>query len=313
MNSRRDFLAQTAGIALGSAVAAGCKSKPGGNEATQTTKAAPTSDAPDAFNLEVTVTGLCLFLPSPGKSKMHVLMVAPVIDHGEGEERVEPHYPRVFYDAAYDSEVEAKNFWRAVPLESTVLDLSGFHSRDSGTPGIPTIRAIKGLVDVSDYGTLGDPEITRPGNLACRLTLPRGSWETPKPSASWKIQGPPREDRPIDAAAWHVVWTVRNIKGSVLNWELQQLNPIHPVERLTPLRPGPDGMIRLLVSNTVRSESLHKLVDAPQPKPGTPMPHFSAFRDLYPGRPPWPSLIYTGTGSQGGRGTPYTCLPSGGK
>jgi hypothetical protein len=313
MSSRRDFLVQTAGIALGSA-AIGC---PGPTPPNGPTPAGPAlAPCPGTFNLEVTVTGLCLFLPRGDKGKMHVLMVAPVIDPSEGAEATEPHYPRVFYDAALDSQVNPDQFWRAVPLESSILDLSGFPGQ--GVPAsIPEIPEIPYLVDVRDYAPapLPDPEaIPNPiPNLACRLTLPRGWVTTPSPSEPWELQGPPGQNKSLGFAAWYVVWTVPCVPGSELSWKLDSLRPNYPVEPLAPLHPDKDGMIRLLVSNAVRKESTHRLLPAPRPNRGTPMPHFRAFRDVYPGRPPWPKLVYTGSPADGPGATPYTCLPSGGK
>jgi hypothetical protein len=255
-----------------------------------------------------------MFVPKPDLTKMHVLMVAPVIEPGPN--MAEPHYPRVFYDAALDSDVPANQYWRAVPLESAVLDLSKFKGRDA-PPTVPDIDEIQYLVDVRDYITDALPDPESPGNpipnLACRLTLPPGIATTPKPSEKWKLKGPPpHADKDLDWAAWHVVWTVPCIEGPTLPWELKKLSS-DPVEPLTPLKPDGNGVIRLLISNSVRKESTHELLPAPRPKKGTPMPHFQSFRDLYKVRPSWPQLLFNGEDPTGPGGTPYTCLPSGGK
>ncbi|HEY8106718.1 MAG TPA: hypothetical protein VIE46_11480, partial [Gemmatimonadales bacterium] len=224
MIARRDFLFQTAGLAAVGMVG-GCTPSPAGPE--------PRPGA-TSFDLEIKVTGLCMLVPAP--SKMHVLMVAPAKDDAD----YEPHYPRVFYDAAHDCQVARGKYWRAVPLERMVLDLSGFPSGDSGFGSIPDISEIKNLVDLRPYTpTLGDVEATTPHNLGARLTLPPGLVDTPDPRGPWKLVAPsPPQTTDLPLAAWYVVWTVKGIVGSELPWTLAPFKDDHVTpEPLAPLKP----------------------------------------------------------------------------
>jgi hypothetical protein len=317
MIARREFLMQTAGV-----VALGAKERAGyalpvlaGQPAPSTAGAAPLV----TFDLEITITGLCLFLEAP--SKMHVLMVAP--RSPVGGKKVERHYPRVFYDAVHDTPgTNAGTLYRVVPLEGTILDLSGLTP-----PGpIPPISAIPGLLDVSKYTThkLKDPELFPPPNLACRVALPApaGSPQTPDRVGPWKLTATTNptvpEDTPADAA-WKVVWTVSGIQDTELKWKLTTLVPNTPVEILPPLQPitvGGNKIIKLTISNVVRGESYHEPPKCVAPDPNAKLTHFHAFRDLYANSGSWPDLIYTGTTPPvcplGPSGTPYTCVPSGG-
>jgi hypothetical protein len=310
MIARREFLMQTAGV-----VALGAKERAGyalpvlaGQPAPSTAGAAPLV----TFDLEITITGLCLFLEAP--SKMHVLMVRP-------RGNVERHYPRVFYDAAHDSGISAGTLYRVVPLEGTILDLSGLTP-----PGpIPPISAIPKLLDVSKYTThkLKDPVLFPPPNLACRLSLPAGSPQTPDRVGPWKLTATTNPTVPVvtqTEAAWKVVWTVSGIQGNAMNWQLNPSVPGTPVELLPPLQPitiGGNKVIRLTISNVVRGESYHEPPKCVAPNTNAKLTHFHAFRDLYANSGSWPDLIYTGTTPpvcppSGPSGTPYTCLPSGG-
>jgi hypothetical protein len=268
-----------------------------------------------------------MFVPWKPKDKMHVLMVAPVLDHGgaggAGDNRASLHYPRVFYDATYDdSNMPKGQVWRVVPLEGTVLDLSAFKgvADTAKNPEIPEIKDMKNLVDVSPYmsNALGDVEqVPPPENMGSRLTLPRGKADTSTyVSNPWRLEGPPgHSDNAIGDAAWAVVWTVQGISESEMKWELNRLyQPENlKIEPLPPLHPDQNGKIKLLVSNVVRKESFHELGAYPRPVQDTPMPHFEAFRDVCKGRPSWPKLVYKANQPPPPpRGTPYTCVPSGG-
>jgi len=312
MIARREFLKQTAGVVAISAAGTAAYSHPvlAGQPARSIAGAVP----PPPFDLEITITGLCLFLAAP--KKMHVLMVAPV---GNAAQPVERHYPRVFYDAAYDSGIGAGTLYRVVPLEGTILDLSGLQVQ---TPA-PAISAIPDLVDVSNYADhgLGDPETNPPPNLACRVSLPPGKVQTPDMVGPWNLSAmttPAGKAIPaatLKQAVWKVVWTV-SVQDTALNWQLKPLVANTPVEMLPKLQPinvGGSKVIRLTISNVVRGESFHQPPMCVAPNTNANLTHFHAFGDLY-GATAWPDLTYTGTAPTPcpPSGTPYTCLPSGG-
>ena len=264
-----------------------------------------------AFNLEVTITGLCVFRPRPTSDPevMDVFMVAPTSHHAGNGHTIPRHYPRVFYDAAYatGSEIPPGQHHHRISLEEAVLDLSELRGKERKVP------EIQYLLDIGHFAPhpLPLPNQKEPPNLAARLTLPPGSAKSPDPRPSWKLEWPDKEEK-MPKAAWHVVWTISRIDGTELKWELKGLNGT-PGQPLVPLHEI-DGKIKLLISNVIYKESLPELPDEFPPRPGTVLEHFRAYQDLYTGEPPWPDLIYTGPGApEGPGGTPYSCLPSGGK
>jgi hypothetical protein len=309
MIARREFLKQTAGVvAISTAGSAGYSHLVSAGQPARSIAGA----MPPPFNLEITITGLCLF--KAGQSKMHVLMVAPLVAPGGNMER---HYPRVFYDAAYDSGINPGTLYRVVPLEGTILDLSGLQLQAPGPT--PDISKIQYLVDVSKYAanTLPDPETAQVPNLACRVSLPPGSPQTPNPVGPWNLSAAgPIQAATLTKAAWKVVWTVSGIQDTQLNWQLKPLSAGTPVEALPPLQPKTvqgNRLIRLTISNVVREESSHQPATCIAPNTNANLTHFRAFGDLY-GATAWPDLTYTGPPPPPcpPTGTPYTCLPSGG-
>ncbi len=275
-----------------------------------------------AFDLELHISGLCVFVPDPSGKKMHVLMVAPA---GHGGHPAVRHYPRVFYDAVHDGSVKMRDaYWSAVPLEDMVLDLSDFSGR--GGKG-RQLEDIQGLVDIRDYidKPLKNPAATDLPNLAARVTLPLADdIESPIPREDWQLEQDGSANKVVPKAAWKVMWTIKGVAKPDLNWQLKPFprdRPRRPIPGLplAPLHPfEADGrkVIELHISNAVRDESGPPSRGAPDPPAsGFPMPHFNHFQDIYDNSvvaKPWPRLVYVGpSGPQ--RGTQYTCLSSGGK
>jgi hypothetical protein len=261
---------------------------------------------PDTFTLEVTISGLCLL--QPRSTKLHVLMAASTTAHGG--HGVERHYPRVFYDAAYDSAdpnvLPIGRAYSAVSLEDRVLDLA--------TPQAPggTVHDLPDLVvnlDPFAPHPLPDPEKEPVPNLAARVTLPPGTANCPNPQGAWELkhQG---FTKVLDRVAWHVVWTIEGMDGNSLSWRLDGLNGF-PGQPLRPLY-AKAGFIKLLISHVPLAESkpgpLHQGIP---PAEGTPMPHFMAFRDLYDWKGAWPDMLFIGP-RQPVNSTAYNCVPSGG-
>lgn len=267
-----------------------------------------------SFNLEVTITGLCVFRPEPAPPAAAKVMDVLMLELASPHPR---HYPRVFYDAAYDSSTPAGTAWRRIALDDAVLDLSGF----AGPGG-----SVGPITDLVDTGALAGgqtlPQRADEKNnqgkvlfLACRVTLPPGSAASPSPTGPWELQQkgpPPTTLKTLPKAAWHVVWTVTGIPTDQLDWELrglrdaegQPLVPLHPI-------PPKKGKIKLLISNVVREESKPQLLKGVAPATGKPMPHFDAYQHIYGAPGPWPELVYMGNPAPPGSG--YSCLPSGGK
>ncbi len=271
-----------------------------------------------AFDLEVSITGLCVFVPDASQSHMHVLMVEPGAFHGGGAHQHPRHYPRIFYDAVHDnSRVKRRTFWRVVPLDQTVLDLSRIGG--NGSKG-GTLTDIPDLVDITPYvSALADPTATSLPGLICRVTLPLATKiRSPEAKGTWELRSPPRQPAILNQAAWRIVWTVGGIPGTNLPLQLEAFTGESiPTVAMAPLRPIKEKkrrVVRLFISNVVRSESGPIRGVTVPPPTGTPMPHFDAFRDFYavagPTTVPWPDLVYTGPLSAR-RGTQYSCTPSG--
>jgi len=320
MISRRDFLGQAGEIAAFGAVAGAGLSKLAGSTNPNRGGVVGRSEPPTRisrapkFDLEITITGLCLFWSprSGAQTIQHVLMVAP-------GGNVEPHYPRVFYDAVYDGQGQAGQFWRTVPLEGTELDLSSYgQAKGTTIPTIPDLLDISWITQQQGLPDIGNPTVYRP-NLGCRLSLPYGDIKTDK-SDGWVLQAPlgPLGPKPL---VWRVVWTIKGIdtaKG-LLEWK-DNLKPLKtgpgaaPIEPLAPLKPK-GGLIQLTISNVILEEAGHATQTAAMPPAcNTQLPHFQSFRDLYGPPGPWPILVNQTSCPAGAppQGTPYSCLPSGG-
>ncbi|MGH7517283.1 MAG: hypothetical protein ACREOC_07415 [Gemmatimonadales bacterium] len=273
-----------------------------------------------AFDLEITITGLCVFVPDPAQKQVHVLMVEPGPHHGAAHR----HYPRLFYDAAHDSSAKPKKFWRVVPLDRTVLDLSGVGG--GGKYG-GKLSDIKNLVDISqDVQPMPKPADTPKDGLSCLVTLPLATKkiESPNAKGKWELRGK-KGTKTMDEAAWLIEWIVEGSAGSDLALQLQAFTgetiPTFPRQPLNSIEDGNRQVIRIHLSNVVLRESAPpNMLLQPFPESQGKMPHFDAYRDFYKQAgsttDPWPELVYTGpvfseTGR--GRGTQYSCLPSGGK
>jgi len=262
----------------------------------------------DTFTLEVTISGLCVFLPKG--SKMHVLMAGGGSGHGNGH-AMERHYPRVFYDAAYDNPdpgvLPTGAAYSAISLEDRVLDLATPQAPGGTVNGLPIY-----LLDLSPFTPpLPDPQVATIPNLCARVTLPPGTGECPDPQGAWELRLGGMT-QVLERVGWHVVWTTAGMDGTSLSWRLDSLTdlPGHPLRPLYPKA----GYVRLLVSNVPLAESkpgpLHRGIP---PLEGTPMPHFHAFRDLF-GLPPssaWPDMVFVGPRVKV-NSTAYSCVPSGG-
>jgi hypothetical protein len=268
-------------------------------------------ERPMGFNLEVTITGLCVFRPDPANNVMDVLMV--------GSSHHPRHYPRVFYDAAHDSSTPIGKASRRISLDESVLDLSQFKGAGGNLGPVPDLVDTGAIAQPKKLPSRADEKDKKNQKalvLSSRVTLPPGSITSPKPSGPWELQLGGTTLGSLPHAAWHVVWTITGIQTAQLDWELkglrdsygQQLQPLKP---LPPPPPPQDGWIRLLISNVVLEESEPFLMLGVNPGPKSPMPHFDAYQEIYGASGAWPDLVFMGNQSPP-PGTPYSCLPSGG-
>jgi len=271
------------------------------------------------FNLEVTVTGLCLLLPRDETKKLHVLMAKP--GHGM------PHEPLLHYDENLPP----------VELHGMRLDLTGCKGT-KGTLTIPDIRQIPEIADVdqilSDALDAGaytplpkDPEKAEIPHLAAHVVLPPGKKQPFSPPDTGGPVGPWATNKGKKLTtdlrlAWYFVWEVRGIPipkpGYELPWTWGRLSKsgAEASKKLPQIRPEPGGWVKLVVSNLPPGEYAGSRPPAGKdPGKGHPMQHFRGFYGLYgldPVDPNLPDLIFKGGKVLAAVGTAYNCATSGG-
>jgi hypothetical protein len=260
-----------------------------------------------AFDLQITITGLCVFVPDPTNHRMHVLMLEPGAHHGPTGR----HYPRLFYDANHDSGAKRQTYWRIVPLDRAVLDLSGFAT--NGTYG-GQLSDIPDLVDITgDIPALPNSMQTPMDGLSCRVTLPLATTISSDAKPGWTYG-----NTPLAQAAWLIKWDVNGVAGDSLPLQLQAFRneniAAFPRQPLKAKKRGSPKVVRIHLSNVVLNESAPPELLVGLPANLGKMPHFEAYGEFYQKTGqvtnPWPELVYNGPTT---RGTPYSCLPSGGK
>jgi hypothetical protein len=279
--------------------------------------------AAEKFNLEVTITGLCLHLPWPKSKKMHVLMA-----DGHGT----PHCPLIFYDKTS----------RPVKLKGMRLDLTDCKGSQSTVPDFDTMPELALVHEillangnkVDPLPDPDDPTAKKIPHVAGRVVLPPGSKEKfpDDPKGPWDAERPRGHVRKSGMRlAWYVVWHVTGIPGDRLPWKIAPLTGSGTSEKLPELHPDADGWIRLVISNLPpvdkpdcsNPDSKDNFGSRPPagkaPDNGTPMHHFRDFYGLYgldPNSGDLPDLVYrgpeTGVGAGAAAGTAYNCATSGG-
>ena len=235
------------------------------------------------FELQITLRGMCYYVPDPAEKRMHVLMPATG-DHTHG---MDPHYARVSFPSRPLDPVS---------LDGRELDLSGLRSESETLelpPGVANLWTVAGVkIDREQLGP------TPRASVAARLRVP--AWATAKqgPSAGWKFS----ETSPVERLTNQVLltWT---LPGSSLDLHIRPLVTGKP-DTLT-LEPV-DGVIQLEVSYLPAQEP-------EDPKPGDPAPHFECHYSIFQNAMarPVPRLHQLVEDNPGG-GSPYTCLTAGG-
>lgn len=219
------------------------------------------------LKLHVTLTGMCLFVPDPGGTKMHVLMPETGNDP-DGGPHVHDHDPFLVYDQRHESK-DAAESPRVLPLEGWAVDLSG--SAGTGTK----LTLGTGIVNLRDLTErkLDRPQLDRNArkSVASILTLPKATYITPGPLVQWEIEKLGK--------IWmthQVTWTVEGIGGSSIPLVRAEMRG-KKTETIAELRPfgGTD---------TVRLHVVH-LPDGPDPKPTASFKatHFAAYYRPYKG------------------------------
>jgi len=271
------------------------------------------------FNLEVTITGLCMHLPKPATTKMHVLMA-----DGHGT----PHCPLVFYDKTsppVDLKGMRLDLTDCKGDQSTVLDLNK----------IPNLALVHEVLAANGappppLPDPDDPTAPKIPNVAARVVLPPAELRGPKHPA----KGPWNAEHPRGTVlagqsgkllTWYLVWRVTGIPRDPLPWKITTLTGSGTSKKLPELHPDSKGMIRLVISNlppVVVLDCSKQNTPSEDPDPGMApkkgilMGHFRGFYALYglnPNSGDLPDLVYDGPeGSGAAASTAYNCATSGG-
>jgi hypothetical protein len=265
-----------------------------------------------AFNLEITITGLCMFVPR-SESRMDVLMVAA--GGGMGGCRcgcMQRHYARVFYDAAYNSDDPnaLPGECVGIALEDRLLDLTQLGGNGE------TVKPLRNLVDVGAIvGKSVSSDLNAIPSLAACVALPPGFVAYSLPYGPWELYAPGAGVNTL-LLPYYVVWTIEGIDDTELRWELRGLGglPDQPLAPLYPKRGQAGNAIKLTACNVTKSHANCNVVGDPgsPPPPNYPMDHFEAFYDLYDWDGFRPVPIYAPKQSGASKSTAYTCVPSGG-
>jgi hypothetical protein len=259
------------------------------------------------FNLEITFTGLCLFLSK--QEKVHVLML---------QSQQHPHLAHLRYDPGYltsGGTLGAGNTG-TVDLANDVpgrkLKLDKYTGSTGSTILPPTI------VDISPVATppLGDDPPLKP-KISAIVTLPPGTGSTYHDRGPWEADLKSGGKHTYDLAAWNLIWTVPDIPDAVLT-----LDKAGPGNADLVLYPKDDSMkegkwVKLLAYNL--PNPITKLPRVPPRPPCDPTGTYycSHFPDLWGEyAPPAGSLKWLDAcDSRGLRmdTTAYSCVPGKGQ
>lgn len=272
-----------------------------------------------SIDLNLTFTGLCLYLPDDRDSarrSLHVLLLAPHLnghaghghpaqgdgrpseDGGEHDHEHEQHYPYLFYDVAYEQPgaTALSGHYRGVHLQDRVLELPAIgQSLDMALRDVPNVSPIAERLVVRDF--VG----TNPGaKVAARVTLATGRAVEVDAGQPWELGA-----GNLIPIAFRIVWRVAPLPDQPLELHLGGLNG-GPGMDLPPLHPI-DGAITLRVVNLPIGELSPEARPVARPAEGSRMHHFRAFYSLFqdPARVLIP--IWRGMGVESVMGVSYTC------
>jgi hypothetical protein len=238
------------------------------------------------FELRITITGLALFLPGPAddEPRMHVFLP---------EHKMEQHFPRVWYDQAYEND------------DAT------------GLPDPHRQRMQKDLPKLADFGYLtvtGGSVEHLPDSVPCLSCATRRNFdpENMKNIASHLVL-PPGTPALSDAVSlWNWLGVNQRLTGQVV-WQVEvkdsSLGATDPLPALYPK----EGVIELFVSNAVSEASkFPPPISGKKPNLNERMPHFDAYYDLYGTPVPDAERRYPIYKGLVAASAPYSCLSSGG-
>jgi hypothetical protein len=235
-----------------------------------------------SFNLEITITGMCLYVPDVEKRLLHVLLVRYDGHHSNGHHADCPdrHFARLVYDKAYLDE-EASHLSGGMScddLTRCALLLDGFD--DALKLDLPD--QIVDLNEIAPGGNL-EPNCVRnnpPPTVAARVTLGAGSITDWEQGDIWYPSSSP-EGRITTA----VDWTISNIQDEALRLDILNLDDETQVRRQLILHPK-NNFVKLYIYNA----TIDGLPPAEEKDPQAinkdqPAKHFDGYYQLYQGAP----------------------------
>lgn len=230
--------------------------------------------APKSFDLRITVSGLCLFVPDPRDGRMHVLMPATGPHaHGIGR-NIEPHVVRLAYDVAhqYPDSTGPEHEIVYVPVDNGALELLNLSTRSSLDLALPA--------DVVDLDPIVREKVKRErlgpdtgGRVRARMSVASGGVSGWDKGVRWRLG---TEEPQLMAIS--VDWTIPGVQLERLELQSVGLNghATRPLQTLHPI----DGAIHLTLYHSPHHE-IRPFRMSPDLVRGAPAEHFAAFYHLF--------------------------------
>lgn len=222
------------------------------------------------FDLRITITGLCLFVPdSRTKHRLHVLL----IDHEHHR-----HYPKLIYDKAHTNSANDKLACRNLDgVQMTFGDYGDVITGPVTLDEIVDLDVIAGVGKLDPRFVDGDPR----HEVAARITLNAGQVTRIGRSADWIV----RKDSTVvweGKITTEIDWTIRGIEGSTLKdqWNFVDLGTNQTAFGLELHPLGTPPLVEVSIYNSLLDD-LPPFRPRPLPAPGEEAPHFDGFYRLY--------------------------------
>jgi hypothetical protein len=224
-----------------------------------------------SFDLKITFTGMCLFVPDSrdvNTPRMHVLLP---------ETSAHPHSAKLMYDRAY-KKPGASSLERFLACHR----LDRMELRFRGTGGSATQELPSEIVNLRltldkrvTPDKLADPA---PASVKSRITLESGAVTDYEYGAAWDL--PYHKDVPM---TWQVEWTIHGLDPATFAWELVNLDT-EQAEDLPKLHPV-GGIVHVYVYHVLTDElpGTDPLPALQIPKDNERAEHFAAFFSLATG------------------------------
>lgn len=228
-----------------------------------------------AFELQIMIGGLCLFVPDPDDDRMDVLM--PETGRHPCGDGADPH--EHILALRYDEGGEE----REVLMKGGVLDLSGLST------SAPIFLSLPEVVDLHRVTRkkINRDQPAGPGQVRARLTVDAGFASGHLPGARWELA-----PFGVQQMATAVTWTIPNIELDELNLGKFGLAPCAGHE-LPVLRPK-NKVIKCRLFHIPLSEKDREYPSTEELKPGDPALHFQRFYTLFKDPNPGPVPKFAG-------------------